>query len=227
MSAERLELSTNGLKGHCSTIELRALLLSTVSAECGRILSCPLSIVNIKLGFVKKGLIPIQAQMVRVDDFLEVCYTLPNNSGIVIHIRCGRGSVGRTSPCQGEGRGFESHRPLFYWKVPIPATWPSGKARVCKTLITGSNPVVASMNEPKRLVFVPGGIPSRYEKAMVCKTLITGSNPRAGRCPVVASSNKPNRLVFVPGGIPSRYDKARVCKTRLRLLYLPGKEHFN
>ena len=25
------------------------------------------------------------------------------------------------------------------------ATWPSGKARVCKTLITGSNPVVASI----------------------------------------------------------------------------------
>ena len=32
MSAERLELSTNGLKGHCSTIELRA------RARC--ILSC-------------------------------------------------------------------------------------------------------------------------------------------------------------------------------------------
>jgi hypothetical protein len=27
------------------------------------------------------------------------------------------------------------------------ATWPSGKARVCKTLITGSNPVVASESE--------------------------------------------------------------------------------
>jgi hypothetical protein len=26
--------------------------------------------------------------------------------------RCGRGSVGRASPCQGEGRGFESRRPL-------------------------------------------------------------------------------------------------------------------
>ena len=25
------------------------------------------------------------------------------------------------------------------------ATWPSGKARVCKTLIIGSNPIVASM----------------------------------------------------------------------------------
>jgi hypothetical protein len=28
--------------------------------------------------------------------------------------------------------------------ILFPATWPSGKARVCKTLITGSNPVVAS-----------------------------------------------------------------------------------
>ena len=26
--------------------------------------------------------------------------------------QCGRGSVGRASPCQGEGRGFESRRPL-------------------------------------------------------------------------------------------------------------------
>jgi hypothetical protein len=26
--------------------------------------------------------------------------------------KCGRGSVGRASPCQGEGRGFESRRPL-------------------------------------------------------------------------------------------------------------------
>ena len=26
--------------------------------------------------------------------------------------RCGRGSAGRASPCQGEGRGFESRRPL-------------------------------------------------------------------------------------------------------------------
>lgn len=25
---------------------------------------------------------------------------------------CGCSSIGRTSPCQGEGRGFESHRPL-------------------------------------------------------------------------------------------------------------------
>jgi hypothetical protein len=28
------------------------------------------------------------------------------------------------------------------------ASWPSGKARVCKTLITGPNPVDASMSCP-------------------------------------------------------------------------------
>ena len=43
VSAERLELSTNGLKGHCSTIELRArghepLILVEDKADC--ILTC-------------------------------------------------------------------------------------------------------------------------------------------------------------------------------------------
>ncbi len=34
---------------------------------------------------------------------------------VTVHLRgtaCGRGSAGRASPCQGEGRGFESRRPL-------------------------------------------------------------------------------------------------------------------
>jgi hypothetical protein len=30
----------------------------------------------------------------------------------ILRSACGRGSVGRASPCQGEGRGFESRRPL-------------------------------------------------------------------------------------------------------------------
>src|SRR3954452_20355832 len=29
----------------------------------------------------------------------------------------GRGSAGRASPCQGEGRGFESRRPLGTWAL--------------------------------------------------------------------------------------------------------------
>ena len=33
----------------------------------------------------------------------------------------GRGSVGRASPCQGEGRGFESRRPLGVGLVPAAA----------------------------------------------------------------------------------------------------------
>src|SRR5258708_8417303 len=30
----------------------------------------------------------------------------------LLGLACGRGSAGRASPCQGEGRGFESRRPL-------------------------------------------------------------------------------------------------------------------
>ena len=34
--------------------------------------------------------------------------------GLKLFFTCGRGSVGRASPCQGEGRGFESRRPLQF-----------------------------------------------------------------------------------------------------------------
>ena len=36
-------------------------------------------------------------------------------------IACGRGSVGRASPCQGEGRGFESRLPLK--RIPGLSVW--------------------------------------------------------------------------------------------------------
>ena len=32
---------------------------------------------------------------------------------------CGRSSIGRASPCQGEGRGFETRRPLHSCFVPL------------------------------------------------------------------------------------------------------------
>ena len=56
---------------------------------------------------------------------------------------CGRSSSGRAPPCQGGGSEFEPRRPLqTNSKEPVCAgfllimvTWPSGKARVCKTLI--------------------------------------------------------------------------------------------
>ena len=56
---------------------------------------------------------------------------------------CGHSSSGRAPPCQGGGSEFEPRRPLqTNSKEPVYAgfllimvTWPSGKARVCKTLI--------------------------------------------------------------------------------------------
>ena len=56
---------------------------------------------------------------------------------------CGRSSSGRAPPCQGGGSEFEPRRPLqtnskelvYAGFLLIMVTWPSGKARVCKTLI--------------------------------------------------------------------------------------------
>ena len=55
--------------------------------------------------------------------------------------RCGCSSSGRAPPCQGGGSGFEPRHPLQTDKERKPRSlfhtvpWPSGKARVCKTLI--------------------------------------------------------------------------------------------
>jgi hypothetical protein len=64
------------------------------------------------------------------------------------------------------------------------ATSPSGKARVCKTLIMGSNPIVASMKKSRKTCsFVlsfhgdaahPRRAQGQGGKARVCKTLIMG-----------------------------------------------------
>jgi hypothetical protein len=42
---------------------------------------------------------------------------------------CGRGSVGRASPCQGEGREFESRRPLCVGVFGLLARWSGREAR--------------------------------------------------------------------------------------------------
>ena len=61
-------------------------------------------------------------------------------------------SPGPRSPCQGEGRGFESRHPLEGAMASTPAVeWPSGEATACKAVHTGSIPVSTSENDPARL----------------------------------------------------------------------------
>ena len=57
----------------------------------------------------------------------------------------GCSAVGSASPCQGEGRGFESRHPLEGANGINPAVeWPSGEATACKAVHTGSIPVSTS-----------------------------------------------------------------------------------
>src|SRR4029078_8246311 len=52
---------------------------------------------------------------------------------------------GSASPCQGEGRGFESRHPLEGAVASTPAVeWPSGEGTACKAVHTGSIPVSTS-----------------------------------------------------------------------------------
>jgi hypothetical protein len=64
----------------------------------------------------------------------------------------GCSAVGSASPCQGEGRGFESRHPLEGAVASTPAVeWPSGEATACKAVHTGSIPVSTSNEVPARL----------------------------------------------------------------------------
>jgi hypothetical protein len=57
----------------------------------------------------------------------------------------GCSAVGSASPCQGEGRGFESRHPLEGCSGVNPMVeWPSGEATACKAVHTGSIPVSTS-----------------------------------------------------------------------------------
>src|SRR6476619_5027072 len=74
-------------------------------------------------------------------------------TGDVSFVARGCSAVGSASPCQGEGRGFESRHPLEEGAVAsTPAVeWPSGEATACKAVHTGSIPVSTSENDPARL----------------------------------------------------------------------------
>ena len=82
----------------------------------------------------------------------------------------GCSAVGSASPCQGEGRGFESRHPLEGAVASTPAVeWPSGEATACKAVHTGSIPVSTSE-------FNPGAISSAGERFPDTEE-VTGSIP--------------------------------------------------
>src|SRR3954469_13131038 len=75
----------------------------------------------------------------------RVDYCRPSQRATISFEACGCSAVGSASPCQGEGRGFESRHPLEGAVASTPAVeWPSGEATACKAVHTGSIPVSTS-----------------------------------------------------------------------------------
>src|SRR6185437_14677135 len=81
-----------------------------------------------------------------------VDYRRPSRRATMSFVARGCSAVGSASPCQGEGRGFESRHPLEGAVASTPAVeWPSGEATACKAVHTGSIPVSTSKKDPARL----------------------------------------------------------------------------
>src|SRR3984957_707716 len=75
----------------------------------------------------------------------ELDYCRASHRATISSVARGCSAVGSASPCQGEGRGFESRHPLEGAIASIPAVeWPSGEATACKAVHTGSIPVSTS-----------------------------------------------------------------------------------
>ena len=81
MSAERIELSTNGLKGRCSTIELRAHI---TKADC--ILTWEISIVNVRRSRYNASisLEATMAEMIKVDEGTFQSEVLDSNEPVLV-----------------------------------------------------------------------------------------------------------------------------------------------
>jgi hypothetical protein len=74
-----------------------------------------------------------------------VDYRRPSRRATISFVARGCSAVGSASPCQGEGRGFESRHPLEGAVASTPVVeWPSGEATACKAVHTGSIPVSTS-----------------------------------------------------------------------------------
>src|SRR6266700_2825931 len=89
---------------------------------------------------------------------------------------------GRASPCQGEGRGFKSRRPLA-WDLGPGCTapnraveWPRGEATACKAVYTGSNPVSTSALASRERV--PGRLAQRESASLTRKRSLVQSQYR-------------------------------------------------
>ena len=94
---------------------------------------------------------PGQAAVVTACRSRDLCaptcvdYRRPSRRATISHVARGCSAVGSASPCQGEGRGFESRHPLEGANGINPAVeWPSGEATACKAVHTGSIPVSTS-----------------------------------------------------------------------------------
>ena len=125
----------------------------------------------------------------------------------------GCGAVGSASPCQGEGREFESRHPLEEQvsrsaRAALLVAWPRGEAAACKAVYTGSNPVATSQHPRSvRRRRAIGAAVARFPDTEE----VTGSIPVSPTTkPLVSRGFIDSRLVRMPPTCPSDPRKRRI-----------------
>ena len=128
-----------------------------------------------------------------------VDYRRPSRRATMSFVARGCSAVGSASPCQGEGRGFESRHPLEVQSHQPPAVeWPSGEATACKAVHTGSIPVSTSkwiqarlaQRESASLTRKRSLVQSQYRAPEVCSVQTVFSTI----CPEACAHKMPNRV---------------------------------
>ena len=82
------------------------------------------------------------------------------------------------------------------WNSMIKATWPSGKAEVCKTFITGSNPVVASQCRASLPGILLDNEPDEQSKTMLIRCAQTRALSPDGKHHAAEKSATAPQLVY-------------------------------
>ncbi len=115
-------------------------------------------------------------------------YRRASHRATISSVARGCSAVGSASPCQGEGRGFESRHPLEGANGINPAVeWPSGEATACKAVHTGSIPVSTS-----RFVS-PARLAQRESASLTRKRSLVQSQYRAPRIIAVQWLTRPTQ----------------------------------
>lgn len=139
-------------------------------------------------------------------------YRRASHRATISPVARGCSAVGSASPCQGEGRGFESRHPLegANWHQSPAVEWPSGEATACKAVHTGSIPVSTSDFD------LPARLAQRESASLTRKRSLVQSQYRAPEFVQFREISGTTPWPIAPGAAAAGPDASRAARRQRR-----------